>query len=112
MKGLRNMKTNHIERINEMESILDECVEAVEELQASLEYVERLQEKMEKLFEYYGSKEWYEDREAYDAVDAEDQADIKAGVLSEDSVYDLITDVRDESFHMIELGTDILKNRI
>ena len=109
---MTKMKTDQRDRINEMESILDECVEAVEELQASLEYIERLQEKMGKLFEYYGSKEWYEDREAYDAVDPEEQADIKAGVLSEDSVYDLITDVREESFRMIELGTDILKNRI
>lgn len=107
-----DMKTNQRDRINEMESILDECVEAVEELQGSLEYIERLQEKMGKLFEYYGSKEWYEDREAYEAIDPENQAGIKAGVLSEDSVYDLITDVRDESFRMIELGTDILKNRM
>ncbi len=106
------MKTDQRDRINEMESTLDECVEAVEELQGTLEYIERLQEKMGKLFAYYGSKEWYEDREAYDAVGPEEQADIKAGVLSEDSVYDLITDVRDESFRMIELGTDILKNRI
>lgn len=106
------MKTDQRDRINEMESTLDECVEAVEELQGTLEYIERLQNKMEKLFAYYGSKEWYEDREAYDAMDSEVQADIKAGVLSEDSVYDLISDVRDESFRMIELGTDILKNRI
>ena len=109
---MTEMKTDQRDRINEMESILDECVEAVKELQGTLDDIERLQEKMGKLFEYYGSKEWYEDREAYDAVDPEEQADIKAGVLSEDSVYDLITDVREESFRMIELGTDILKNRI
>ena len=106
------MKKSQIDRINEIESILDECVEAVKELQGTLDDIERLQEKMGKLFAYYGSNEWYEDREAYDAMDTEEQADIKAGVLSEDSVYDLITDVRDESFRMIELGTDILKNRI
>ena len=106
------MKKSQIDRINEMESILDECVEAVKELQGKLDDIERLQEKMGKLFAYYGSEEWYEDREAYDAVEPDNRADIKAGVLSEDSVYDLITDVRDESFRMIELGTDILKNRI
>ena len=33
----------------------------------------------------------------------------KAGVLSEDSVYDAIADLRDAAFDMLELGTDILK---
>ena len=35
-----------------------------------------------------------------------------AGVLSEDSVYDQITEVRDAAIQMLELATDILKNRI
>ena len=35
-----------------------------------------------------------------------------AGVLSEDAVYDAITALRDEAFRMLELATDILKNRI
>ena len=37
---------------------------------------------------------------------------LKAGVLSEDLVYDEIVDARDASFRMLELATDILKNRI
>ena len=38
--------------------------------------------------------------------------DVKAGVLSEDLVYDAITDLRDAAFRMLELGTDILKRWI
>ena len=37
---------------------------------------------------------------------------ISAGVLSEDLVYDQITEVRDAAFRMLELAADILKNRI
>ena len=61
---------------------------------------------MIELFKYYGSEAWYEDREG------KVPEGVKAGVLSEDLVYDAITNVRDTSFHMLELATDILKNRI
>ncbi|MBO4363009.1 MAG: hypothetical protein J5912_01350 [Clostridia bacterium] len=33
-------------------------------------------------------------------------------MLSEDAVYDEIEDVRDVAFRMLELATDILKNRV
>ena len=54
----------------------------------------------------YGSEDWYADR------DMELPEGVKAGVLSEDSVYDAITDLRDAAFQMLELGTDILKTWI
>ena len=59
-----------------------------------------------ELFSYYGSEAWYEDREG------ELPKDVPAGVLSEDLVYDQITAVRDAAFRMLDLSTDILKNRI
>jgi hypothetical protein len=39
-------------------------------------------------------------------------ADLPAGVLSEDLVYDLITDVRDLAIQMLEQATEILKDRV
>ena len=39
-------------------------------------------------------------------------ADIKAGVLSEDLIYDEITDLRDAAIRMLALATDIMKDRI
>ena len=95
-----------IRRIQEMETRLDECRTAVDELKVLLDRMEALREPMIRLFTYYGSEDWYRDRER------ELPPDIKAGVLSEDAVYDVITDVRDASFRMLELATDILKNRI
>ncbi len=97
---------NDIERISEMEDILDRSKAALENLHEALDAVEELQDDMGQLFAYYGSEVWFEDREL------ELPPDVKAGVLSEDLVYDAVTDARDAAFRMLELATDILKNRI
>ena len=95
-----------IKRIEEMESCLNECKQINAELALTLERLEEAKENMTKLFRYYGSEEWYEDRES------ELPQGIKAGVLAEDLVYDEIIKLRDNAFTMLESATDILKNRI
>ena len=97
------MDTN---RIAEMEGYLNECTAATADLTAQLDRMESLREHMTRLFAYYGSADWYEDREG-DLPDG-----FPAGVLTEDLVYDQITAVRDAAIQMLELSTDILKNRI
>ena len=96
----------NIERVKKMEAILDECREATKALDTQLERMDALRPGMMALFRYYGSEEWYQDREG------ELPEGVKAGVLSEDLVYDEITAVRDAAIHMLELATDILKNRL
>ena len=96
----------NIARVKENEARLDEIKETISRLDEVLNELDETREKMIALFNYYGSAEWHEDR------DLDLPADIKAGVLSEDSVYDAISDLRDEAFRMIETATDILKNRI
>ncbi len=95
-----------IARIREMEAHLDECTAAVGALDNALERMTAMLDGMSELFEYYGSEEWYADREG-DLPEG-----VKAGVLSEDLVYDTISDVRDLCFRMLETATDVLKNRI
>ena len=95
-----------LERITEMEGCLDRIAEATEGLNGALDRMESLLDDMSSLFEYYGSNEWYDDREG------ELPEGVAAGVLSEDAVYDEIMEVRDASFRMLELATEILKNRI
>ena len=95
-----------IERVMKMESILNDCRKLTDSLAEKVADMEEIREPMIRLFEYYGSEEWFDDREA------EIPGDVPAGVLSEDLVYDLITDLRDTAFQMLELSTDILKNRI
>ncbi|MBO4219322.1 MAG: DUF4298 domain-containing protein [Clostridia bacterium] len=95
-----------IQRIKDMEKELEECISATEDLNSQLDRMEAIRDGMTALFEYYGSDRWFEDREG------ELPAEVKAGVLSEDAVYDQISEVRDTAFRMIEIATDILKNRI
>ena len=95
-----------LQRIREMEDRLNRCAAAATDLDAQLDRMEELREDMIRLFSYYGSNAWYEDREG------ELPEDMPAGVLSEDLVYDQITAVRDTAFRMLDLSADILKNRI
>ena len=95
-----------LKRIGEMEDCLDECGEAVRSLREQLDRLNALREKAVRLFSYYGSEDWYADREG------ELPEGFRAGVLSEDAAYDCITELRDAAFQMLETGTDVLKNWI
>ncbi|MBQ3791845.1 MAG: DUF4298 domain-containing protein [Clostridia bacterium] len=86
-----------------MEKIFNEISGITEEMTALLSRMEEGKESVSRLFRYYGSDEWFEDREG-DLPEG-----IPAGVLSEDGVYDLLTLLREESFRMIENATDYLK---
>ena len=80
VKGVESMPD--LKRINEMEDCLNECGEAVRSLRERLDGLNALSEKAVKLYTYYGSGDWYEDREG------ELPEGFRAGVLSEDAVYD------------------------
>ena len=95
-----------LSRIQKMENALNECNEAISNLKEQLDRLNSLKEKAICLFSYYGSEDWYKDRES------ELPEGVRAGVLSEDAVYDAITELRDAAFQMLEMGTDILKNWI
>ena len=60
------------------------------DLENALDNFEESQALLKDLNEYYGSKEWFKDKDAYETGKIER---IKAGVLSEDAVWNLITDV-------------------
>ena len=73
-----------------MEQLFDLAKEAMEEPTISLETYEKVQEAIAVLSEYYGSKEWKQDY-------ADDEAgllpkDLKRGVLSEDGIWNLLSD--------------------
>ena len=99
-----------IERIEEMERCLDASRAAVDRLAEAFDAYEAVQKDYLKLNSYYGSSLWVNDYEADEAGKL--PASLKRGVLSEDAVYDEIAAVRDLSFRMLELATDILKNRV
>ena len=79
-----------IERIERMERYRDESEKAIRSLSAALERYESIQPSLKKLSDYYGSTLWMKDFEDDEAGKL--PAQLKRGVLSEDAVYDLLTE--------------------
>ena len=81
-----------IARIRRMERNLNTAVAAVKRLEAALDKWEAVQDAIAALDEYYGSDLWRQDF-------ADDEAgrlpaDLKRGVLSEDGIWNLLSDAR------------------
>ena len=84
-----------IERIKQMELRMERAAKAVTELSAALDNYESVQEDIAELESYYGSEMWKQDY-------ADDEAgrlpaDLKRGVLSEDGIWNLLSDARELS---------------
>ena len=79
-----------IERIKAMEQRFDSALKAAAELDEAIERFKDSVKDVEALIAYYESDAWHSDFEA----DAEGRfpANLKRGVLSEDGIYNLLTD--------------------
>jgi hypothetical protein len=79
-----------IERIKQMELRMERAAKAVMDLSATLDNYEAVLDDITMLKEYYGSELWKQDY-------ADDEAgrlpvDLKRGVLSEDGLWNLLSD--------------------
>lgn len=79
-----------IERIAYMEQILDEATEAVSSLSDALEKYSSILDKLQELGAYYSSEQWRQDFD--DDSSGKIPSNLKRGVLSEDTVYNLLAD--------------------
>ena len=79
-----------IERITKMEALFDKSEEVVKRLEAALEDFAEIEHDIAKLEAYYNSQQWRKDFEADEAGKL--PKDLKRGVLSEDGIYDLLSD--------------------
>lgn len=79
-----------IERITHMESLFDKSEEVVKRLEAALEDFAEIEHDIAKLEAYYNSQQWRKDFEADEVGKL--PKDLKRGVLSEDGIYDLLSD--------------------
>jgi hypothetical protein len=78
-----------IERITKMEALFDKSEEVIKRLEAALEDFAELEGDIAELEAYY-DKDWRKDFEADEAGKL--PKDLKRGVLSEDGIYDLLSD--------------------
>ena len=79
-----------LERIAKMEEILNRARSAADALEEALDRYEEVKKALEKLESYYTGGKWRKDYE--DQEKGLIPKDIPCGVLSEDAVYDLLTD--------------------
>ncbi|HEY9543273.1 DUF4298 domain-containing protein [Prevotella sp.] len=95
--------------ITVMEIILDNHSKKLQELNALLDYLKDNQEDFNKLIDYYYSDQRQEDlaNEEKGLIDKE----LKRGVLSEDAIYNLMTDYYGASIKMLELSTGYFKHQ-
>ena len=88
-----NEDKQQIARIRKMERRLDRALAAVKRLDAALDKWEATQEDITALEEYYSSGEWRKDFEDDEAGRLPEG--LKRGVLSEDGIWNLLTDCKE-----------------
>ena len=98
-----------IERIKHFEMLLDRVAPVLGNLEDALEAFDGIQDDVKELSAYYESDEWRDDFEADDAGKL--PKDLKRGVLSEDGIYDVLSDHYALTVRLLDTVSAILKNR-
>lgn len=98
---------DQVARIICMEKNLNETAGAVKNLMVALENYENIQTKLKELSDYYDSPLWRRDFE--DDEKGKLPTDLKRGVLSEDAVYDLLTENQELLNKMQLLVNELVK---
>lgn len=87
-----------IERITEMEEILDKSADIFADVNRVLDKLENNMKRYNKLDKYYSSENWFIDEEAY-----------REGKLPEDLAYNLFIENNNIAIRMLEIATKMLK---
>lgn len=96
---------DQIRRITLMENQLNSGIEAVAELKATLDNYEKVSKQIDLLFQYYGSATWFKDFD--DDRAGKLPEDLNRGVLSEDGIFNFMTENRELLDRIKELKTEI-----
>ena len=80
------------DRITKNEERLDNITGIIKELEKALEKFKSNKKDINLLNRYYGSKNWFKDKELYETNKIKH---IKAGVLSEDAIWNMDEDIRE-----------------
>ena len=105
----RDLMMETMERIQYFERLLDGVGPVLKDLEAALDRFDGVQGAVQELSAYYGSEDWHADL-------AEDEAGrlpagLKRGVLSEDGIYDVLSDHYTLTVRLLDTVSAILKNR-
>lgn len=81
-----------IERIEKQEEKLDKILLCISDLNNALDSFENNQKNLNLVNKYYGSKNWFKDKEMYEKNFL---PKVKAGVLAEDTVWNMNEDIKE-----------------
>ena len=95
---------NQIEKIQYMEQIMNRASEVMADFEKALENYTAVQVQLQELSEYYGSEEWFRDFDDDNAGKC--PRNLRRGVLSEDAIYNLLSDNRRLLEQMQEVSKD------
>ena len=81
-----------IERITKNEERLDNILLSIDKLNKALDEFKSNKKNIQLINKYYGSNNWFKDKEMYekDLISR-----VKAGVLSEDTVWNMFEDINE-----------------
>ena len=86
------MEKKTIDRIRKNEERLDNINTCIKNVENALEEFKKNKKSINMLNKYYGSNNWFKDKEAYEKNEI---PKIKAGVLSEDAVWNMNDDIKE-----------------
>ena len=98
-----------IERIQHYEMLLDRVAPVLGNLGEALDAFDGIQDDVKELAAYYEDDDWREDFEADEAGKL--PRDLKRGVLSEDGIYDVLSEHYALTIRLLDTVSSILKNR-
>lgn len=98
-----------IERIQKNEERLDNALQSIKLLEEALSAFKKSKKNIDLVNKYYGSKNWFKDKEAYENNEI---TKIKAGILSEDAVWNMNEEIADLIIDMKEIVKSFNKIKV
>lgn len=97
-----------IDRISRNEDKLDSILLVIRSLEEDLEIYKSNIKNISSLNKYYGSKNWFKDKDAYEKSII---PKVKAGVLSEDAIWNMNEDLDSLMKEMKKITDSYFKNK-
>lgn len=95
-----------IDRIKINEEKLDTIISILNELEVSIDKLYSIKNLIIDINDYYGSKNWFKDKKA---LESDKIKNIKAGILSEDNVWNTLGRIDEYIDILNEIKEDIYK---
>lgn len=92
-----------IDRINKNERKLDSVLLSIKNLENAINEFKKNKKYIYDLNKYYGSKVWFKDKDNYEN---DKIPKVKAGVLSEDTIWNMNDDIKDLYKEMRDIIND------